>query len=376
MRKMILAMATMYMVLLLFTFVFFRAGDIGPDPLVINPAVHYALTYPTPSQVTYVLATQLVGEFEAMSLAHRQQVNTTRWVLFFVLSGMFASGIFFALYFYRHYLAPFQQLKGFAADVAMGNLDMPLTIQRNNPFGAFTESFDMMRQELRLAKNREHHAHKAKYELVAKMSHDIRTPIASSLSTIDVMGLQPMAPFHQEKLESIAGRLGFMENLATNMFNATLEELAETKTVIQPMDTAALAEMIRQVDHQQQIEDFTLPGCIVDADRVKLYQVLNNIVSNAYKYAGTPITITGQINQGFLEMDIADQGPGVADFERHLIFNKFYRGEGDDLKEGYGLGLYIAKQFMVEMGGDMVAKPSETGLLLCVKWKLTTPTLQ
>ena len=371
MKKIVIAALVIYMILMGAIFVLFRTADIAPSPLAINPAVHYALTYDSPSHITNVLATQLIGEFDAMSHAHNQQVRRTRWVLFFVLTIMLASVIIFVLHFYKSYLAPFKRLKHFAAEIAMGNLDVKLKMQANNPFGAFTESFDIMRQELKLAKDRESRAQKAKYELVAKMSHDIRTPIASSLSTIEVMALRPMDTFHENKLESIAERLNFMGTLASNMFNATLEELTETKTNIQKIDTHKVAEMIRQADHQGKVEDFTLPACIVDVDMIKLYQVLNNVISNAYKYAGTNINVAGRIAKGFLAIDIADHGTGVADVDRHLIFNKFYRSEAHSQQEGYGLGLYIAKQFMQEMGGDIEAKPSETGLLLCLKLLLS-----
>ena len=371
MKKIIITALALYIVLVGAIFVLFRTGDIAPSPLAINPAVHYALTYHQPSQITNVLASQLIGEFDAMSHSHNQQVRRTRWVLFGVLTAMLASVVLFVLHFYKSYLAPFKRLKHFAAEIAMGNLDIKLTMQANNPFGAFTESFDIMRQELKLAKDRENRAQKAKYELVAKMSHDIRTPIASSLSTIEVMALHPMAEFHAHKLESIAERLNFMGTLASNMFNATLEELTETKTNIQPINTHKLAEIIRQADHQGQVESFTLPACIVDVDRVKLYQVLNNIISNAYKYADTPITVAAKITDNFLAIDIADHGPGVPDVDRHLIFNKFYRSESHADAEGYGLGLYITKQFMEAMGGSITAKPSKTGLHLRLNFNLT-----
>ena len=85
------------------------------------------------------------------------------------------------LYLYLNHILirPFRKLKAFALHIARGNLDIPLEMDKHNLFGAFTESFDLMRSELKKAKNAEAKAAEDKKELVAKLSHDIRTPLAS-----------------------------------------------------------------------------------------------------------------------------------------------------------------------------------------------------
>ena len=367
MKKIIIAGSVVYILLALTIFVLLNIEAPRPDPLVINSIVHEVINNPY-SNITYDLTIMLTTEMENISQA--RQIEYLQFVFFLVLTIMFLCLVLFALYFYKQYIAPFKNLKNFAAEIAMGNLDIQLKMQKNNPFGSFTESFDIMRQELKLAHDRETKANKAKYELVAKMSHDIRTPIASSLSTIDVMGLRDMDAFHKNKLTNITDQLYFIETLASNMFNATLEELAETKTNIQKITTIQIEEMIKSADPQQYIEDFSLPSCIVNADIIKLQQVLSNVVSNSYKYAGTNIAIQGIIHDGFLNITIADNGPGIKDYETELVFNKYYRSEDTKEKEGYGLGLYIAKHFMKEMEGDITVF-NQSGLLVNLKLNLT-----
>lgn len=67
-----------------------------------------------------------------------------------------------------------------------GNLDLPLEMDRQNLFGAFTESFDLMRSELKKARLAEAKANAEKKELVAKLSHDIKTPVASIKAAAEV----------------------------------------------------------------------------------------------------------------------------------------------------------------------------------------------
>ena len=97
-------------------------------------------------------------------------------------------GICAGYYVYLNYavIEPFQKLNGFAQRIAGGNLDVPLEMDRANIFGAFTESFDIMRSELKKAKIAEAKANAGKKELVAKLSHDIKTPVASIKAASEV----------------------------------------------------------------------------------------------------------------------------------------------------------------------------------------------
>ena len=93
--------------------------------------------------------------------------------------------IAYAVYMYVTMIRPFRKLKGFAERIAGGNLDIPLEMDKRNLFGAFTENFDIMRSELKKARIAEAQAQQSKKELVAKLSHDIKTPVASIKAVSD-----------------------------------------------------------------------------------------------------------------------------------------------------------------------------------------------
>ena len=94
----------------------------------------------------------------------------------------------------HHLVRPFNKLSDFAASVSKGNLDVPLNMDRHNYFGAFTESFDRMREELKLSSEREAAANRSKQELVAELSHDIKTPVATFKATCEVMEIKYTDP--------------------------------------------------------------------------------------------------------------------------------------------------------------------------------------
>ena len=79
----------------------------------------------------------------------------------------------------RTLIDPFKNMNEFAVRVAGGDLDIPLMVDGKHVFGEFTEAFDLMRTELKKARLAEREANEAKKELVAKLSHDIKTPVAS-----------------------------------------------------------------------------------------------------------------------------------------------------------------------------------------------------
>ena len=131
------------------------------------------------------------------------------------------------LYMRRTVIKPFHKLKGFAERVADGNLDIPLEMDRQNLFGAFTESFDIMRSELKRARIAEAKANESKKELVAKLSHDIKTPVASIKAASEVGAALSSEEKDRKNYEQIIQKTDQINTLVTNLFSATLEELNE-----------------------------------------------------------------------------------------------------------------------------------------------------
>ena len=101
-----------------------------------------------------------------------------------------------------------------------------------------------------------------------------------------------------------------------------------------------------------------------------MQQVIDNVISNSYKYAGTKIIIQSKINQGYLELHIIDYGPGINEEEVPLLFNKYYRGNNVQGKSGSGLGLYISKYFMEHMDGHIDCYNRQDGFTVIIKIKL------
>jgi signal transduction histidine kinase len=275
--------------------------------------------------------------------------------------------IIYLIYIDRTIFRPFRKLQGFARHVAAGNLDMPLEMDRGNLFGAFTESFDLMREELNKARENERLANQSKKELVASLSHDIKTPVASIKAVTEVLQLKATDEYQKKQLEIINSKADQINTLITNMFSAALEELQELHVSATEQSSRILYDLIRNADYKQQTDISGIPECIVLADVLRLEQVIDNIISNSYKYAGTSIHVCSVINGKYLEISFKDFGLGVSDEELPFIFNKYFRAKNSSGKGGAGLGLFISKYFMDKMSGDIFCENADGGFIVTLK---------
>ncbi|MCZ8534005.1 HAMP domain-containing sensor histidine kinase [Psychrobacillus psychrodurans] len=303
------------------------------------------------------------NEQELMDQMKRELVISVSFIF-----GLLA--IFSMLYLYyinRTLLKPFQQLQYFAVNVARGNLEMPLKMDKNNYFGAFTESFDLLRDELDASRQREYESNRSKKELVATLSHDIKTPVASIKAVSELMLMQVKDDKAIKQVNTIYSKADQIDLLVTDMFHATLEELQQLKLTVSEESSEVLVDMFENVNYDHQIVYDSIPQCIILTDPLRMQQVLDNIISNSYKYAGTKVTIKSGIKQGYLELHIIDYGSGIEEEELPLLFNKYYRGKNVGGKNGSGLGLYISKYFMENMYGQISCYNREDGFTVVLK---------
>jgi signal transduction histidine kinase len=271
----------------------------------------------------------------------------------------------------RTIFLPFRRLREFAGRVAEGNFDIPLKMDKGNLFGAFTESFDLMRHELARARESERKANQSKKELVASLSHDIKTPVASIKAVSEIMMVKTNDEDERRQLQIIDAKADQINALITNLFSATLEELQNLKVNVSRQKSKILAEMIRTADYNNCVVISAIPECEIVADPLRLQQVIDNIVSNSYKYAGTSILVSFTIKDEFLEAEFRDYGPGVKPDELPLLMRKYYRAGNANGKSGGGLGLYISKYLMNRMSGGLECRNTEDGFAVTIKLNIT-----
>ena len=294
-----------------------------------------------------------------------------------LLTGYILVGIL-----YINIIKPIRNLENLAGDVARGNLDVALPMNRNPMFMGFNESFDLMREELKSSKVKEMEAEKAKKELVAELSHDIKTPVATIQATCEVMDMKFRRRADQldesgendaelaelrdnlEKIDSISAKADTISGIMNNVFHVTMEELEHVEVNPKETSSTVLESCFNSIkNYGNIILEEKVPECLVYMDKLRMEQVIDNVVGNSHKYAGTDIHVRFEEFEGpvdkdnnknrFLKVVIRDEGPGVREEDLPLITEKYYRGAGSDDQNGFGLGMYLVKTYMEMQGGGI-----------------------
>jgi len=302
--------------------------------------------------------------FAARTQEYGAMTRNAQFQLLCVLGAAYIAGILLLLIIWYFYIRPFNKLSSFAANVSKGNLDAPLNMDKHNYFGAFTESFDRMREELKQSSEREAAANRSKQELVAELSHDIKTPVATIKATCEVMEIKYKDPDVQEKVSVIKSKAQSVEHLVDNMFRATLDDLDELKVTPREESSLIIEDMIKDLRFYGTVEQTSpVPECLILVDKLRLEQVIDNIAGNSFKYAGTALEVSYKTEPDNIRMILSDRGPGVPEKELAMLTAKFFRGSeaSSSGKDGSGLGLYLASRFMEKMGGGLELKNREGG---------------
>lgn len=274
-----------------------------------------------------------------------------------------------AIYYWE--LKPLVELQRYSAEIAKGNLDTVLPVKKNSLFVGFSESFDIMREELKSSKEREMEAENAKRQMVAELSHDLKTPIATIQATCEVLQLQMEKKKELAEIEGLQEKVGFISKkadtineLVQNVLHAAIDDMEEVRVYVEETDSRVIQQCFEGLsEYGNIILDNHIPGCLVYLDKLRMEQVIDNIIGNSNKYAGTDVHVSfseldnvpsadKKTNQ-YIKITVRDSGPGVPEEELPLVTEKYFRGGVSGDKTGYGLGLYLVKLYMERQGGGM-----------------------
>ena len=274
-------------------------------------------------------------------------------------------------YVYVAIIRPFEKMKYFAQKIAQGNLEVPLDYERSNYFGAFTWAFDSMRREITKARSCEREAVENNKTVIATLSHDIKTPIASIRAYAE--GLEASLDATPEKraryLKVIMKKCDEVSRLTNDLFLHSLSDLDKLKINTEEIELCGFLEaVLSEFAAEQNDVYFQKPTFEVYAsvDKNRLTQIAENLINNARKYAKTDILVMLEVCDGSVELRFRDYGRGIPDEDMPFIFGKFYRGRNCGSEQGSGLGLYIVKHIVEQMNGKIYLHNHPDGLEVIV----------
>lgn len=277
-------------------------------------------------------------------------------------------------YLYLSVVRPFSRLEAFADEVARGNLDLPLAYERSNPFGRFTWAFDNMRKEIKRARAAEAEALEQSKTTVAALSHDIKTPIASirAYSEALELGLARDEAERAGYARTIARKCDEVTALTDDLF---LHALAELDRIAVSCEDAPIDRAVARAAADFGVDGTVVLGrldrAVVAHDPKRLVEALENLVANARKYApGSTVEVSGRAEGGAYRIEVRDFGDGVAPEDLPFAFDRFYRGANAQGTPGAGLGLFIVRYLVEQMGGSVRLENAEPGLRVGIEFPL------
>lgn len=316
------------------------------------------------------------AETVCMELRNADKVSSGSYKLLWLGgTAVLFIGIIF-LYLYIAVLRPFDKMSDYAKELARGNFDIPLNYERSNYFGKFTWAFDNMRKEITKARAGEKEAIENNKTVIATLSHDIKTPIASIRAYAE--GLEAHLDGSPEKrakyLNVIMKKCDEVSKLTNDLFLHSISDLDKLKIEPEKIELCGfVGVVVSELSAEKKDIHFDMPDftayCMADKNR--LTQLVENIVNNARKYAKTDIDINITKTEKQAVISFRDYGAGIPDADMPFICDKFYRGKNVGDEQGSGLGLYIVKYITNKLNGELLLENHSNGLEIVVKLPLS-----
>lgn len=205
-------------------------------------------------------------------------------------------------------------------------------------------------------------AERLKVELVANVSHDLKTPLTSIVSYIELLKEEEMGDVAREYVEVLDAKAGRLKKMVEDVFELSKAASGSLEIERKPIDLEklvcqTLGDMDDMVQKASSEVAAQLPDepVMIESDGQKLYLVLQNLIGNALRYAlpATRIDVSCQMEDGRARLRVRNTAAYEMDFTAEEVLGRFVRGDRARSTEGNGLGLAIAKEYTERCGGQL-----------------------
>lgn len=301
-------------------------------------------------------------------------------MLFCVILIMVLTSLALCIWMYRGVMVPLHQLRTAARNIRDGNLDFAVERRGAEEFDDLCDDFEQMRQRLKQNAEEKVAFDRENRELISNISHDLKTPMTAIKGYVEGI------------MDGVADTPEKMDRYIRTIYNKTVEmdRLINELTFYSKIDTNRIPYTFSKIHIRDYFEDcieelsvemesrgvsltyfdYLEEDCVIIADAEQLKRVINNITSNSLKYMNKSkgvINIRLRDVGDFIQIEIEDNGKGIAQKDVPNIFNRFYRTDAsrNSSQGGSGIGLSIVKKIMEDHGGQVWATSKEgTGTTL------------
>lgn len=283
-------------------------------------------------------------------------------------------GLILTSWVYRAILRPLGKLQEATHLIKEGNLDFALEVQEDDEIGQLCMDFEEMRQRLKESAEEKVQYDKESKELISNISHDLKTPITAIKGYVE--GILDGVASSPEKLDKyirtiynkandmdrLIDELTFYSKIDTNKIPYTFTKINVTQYFKDCIEEVGLDMESRNIELGY--FNYVDEDVVIIADAEQMKKVINNIVGNSVKYLDKKkgiINIRIKDVGDFIQIEIEDNGKGIATKDLPYIFDRFYRTDSsrNSSQGGSGIGLSIVRKIIEDHGGKIWATSKE-----------------
>jgi signal transduction histidine kinase len=323
---------------------------------------------------TYAVSSILT--FINVWLTARLMFASTHDLLLATVLLLFAGGIamILGLYFSETLTRRIINLNQAAKQIAEGQFDVRVNVSGRDEMAELGQTFNTMANQLRSAAEKQKELDKLRVDLIAWISHDLQTPLASIQAIVEALadGIFEEPETAQRYLTTAQRETQSLSALIDNLFQVAQMDAGGFKLNLEANSLSDLIsdtlESFSQIAVQKKIRiegqvDKDVDPVVMDVERIG--RVLSNLLSNALRYTpdGGVVNVNASFNEGMIEVSVRDSGEGIRSEDLPNIFDRFYRGEKSRSRTsgGAGLGLSIVKGIVEAHGGQIRVENVENG---------------
>lgn len=242
-----------------------------------------------------------------------------------------------------------------------GDSDHIITTKSKGIYKDLAENINTISDGLRTAVDNKVKSERMKSELITNVSHDIRTPLTSIITYIDLIKRTENLEERAKYFEIIEQKSLRLKTLTDSLFEAAKVNSGNVEVTLEPVDvqfllSQAFAELSDKITNSDLdfITNYRHQTKLIKADGKLMFRVIENLISNILKYAQekSRVYISIEEQENHLQLIFKNISAEQLNMAPEEFFERFSRGESSRTTEGNGLGLSIARQLMELQGGS------------------------
>lgn len=345
-------------------------------PVILFSATIYGVTHMKSEQIQKAQASEQNYDIAIVDSADQTAGATlmAKDIIFVVVTVLVFTSLLVGTWIYRSIASPLVKLKNATKNIKEGNLDFELEVEGDDEFAELCQDFEEMRKRLKANAEEKIILDKENKELISNISHDLKTPITAVKGYVEgIMDGVADTPEKMDRyirtiynktneMDHLINELTFYSKIDTNRIPYTFSKIRVTDYFNDCAEELQLELEVKGVDlvYANYVDDSVL----VIADGEQIRRVIHNIVTNSTKYMNKEhgiIQLRVKDVGDFIQVEIEDNGKGIAAKDLPNIFDRFYRTDfsRNSSKGGSGIGLSIVKKIMEDHGGKVWATSKE-----------------